>query len=88
MKHVGASIVHPCTRILNENFMDQADARNWTVYTYSELNNSEEHEDADRLWTALAAWGVHGHCTNMPRRFRKWVTTFDGLKIVHKEAEQ
>jgi glycerophosphoryl diester phosphodiesterase len=88
MQHIGARIIHPNTRLLNDNFMDQAVRRGWTVYPYCELENSEEEHDATDLWTSLLSWGVSGLCTNYPREMKLWLEEAHGFKIVHKEAQQ
>jgi glycerophosphoryl diester phosphodiesterase len=71
MEMAGASIVHPRVQSVDENFMDQARARNWIVYPWVTMD--AEEGDREGLWTSMATLEVHGLCTNYPREFKLWL---------------
>ena len=64
------NIIHPDVRMVDENLMDQAQARNWIVYPWVPMAG-EEH-DREGMWSWLRTLGVHGLCTNYPRQFKIW----------------
>jgi glycerophosphoryl diester phosphodiesterase len=66
-----ASIFHPVTYWVDENLMDQAQARGWKVFPYVEMVG--EDYDKEGLWAEMYALGVDGLCTNYPREFRTWL---------------
>jgi glycerophosphoryl diester phosphodiesterase len=67
----GTNILHPHAGLVNENLMDQATARGWTVYAWMPM--AWEEHDREGLWTALKTVGLHGLCTNHPRQLRSWL---------------
>lgn len=71
MQSVRTNIIHPRADQINERFMDQAKARNWTVYAWSSMQGEES--DREGLWSALSGLGVDGLCTNYPRELITWL---------------
>jgi len=75
MMQTRARIVHPWTGWVTAGFMDQAKARQWTVYPYCEMNGEENNREG--LWTNLKTLGVDGLCTNYPREFKAWLESVE-----------
>lgn len=71
MQRVGATIVHPWTDYVTEEFMDQARNRAWQVFPYASFNGEEQ--DREGMWSYLKTLGVDGLCTNYPRELRAWL---------------
>lgn len=71
-QETATKIIHPWSQLVDANFMDQAKARNWTVYPYCALNREEE-ENREGVWTRMKTLGVDGLCTNFPRELKQWL---------------
>src|ERR1043165_8826998 len=71
LEKIGTNILHPHMGLVNENLMDQARARGWTVYAWAPMVGEEE--DREGTWAALKTFGLHGLCTNYPRQFKRWL---------------
>ncbi len=67
----GTKILHPHAGLVNENLMDQARARGWTVYAWTPM--AWEEHDREGLWTGLKTVGLDGLCTNYPRQLKCWL---------------
>lgn len=64
-------ILHPHVKQVNENLMDQAKARGWTIYPWVDMQGEED--DREGLWTVMKTRGVDGLCTNYPRQLATWL---------------
>jgi glycerophosphoryl diester phosphodiesterase len=67
----GTKILHPCVDLVDENLMDQAQSRGWTVYAWAPMVGEER--DREGLWATMKTLGLHGLCTNYPRQLVGWL---------------
>ena len=79
----GADILHPHYSFVTANLMDQAVARSWQVYAWSDMNGEEG--DREGVWVTMTTYGVDGLCTNYPRQLNAWLeeVAFDGQHHDH-----
>lgn len=75
MQMTDAKIIHPRMDMVNANFMDQAKARGWKVYTWSPMIG--EDQNRENIWITLMTMGVDGHCTNYPTEMKKWLSEIE-----------
>ncbi|MCX6118827.1 MAG: glycerophosphodiester phosphodiesterase [Proteobacteria bacterium] len=71
MNDVNAQIIHPRFDMITENFMDQAKARDWKVYTWAPMIGEDHIKE--NVWTMLQSFDVDGHCTNYPTELVHWI---------------
>lgn len=79
MEKVSTNIIHPYFKMLNDEFMEQAELKGWQVYTWARMTD-ESADIADTQWTELCSYDISGHCTNLPAEFRQFITKQDTLK--------
>ncbi len=71
MQYSRSHIFHPLADFVDENLMDQAKSRGWTVYPWAFLKGKED-DDKEVMWQTLKDLQVDGFCTNYPREFSQW----------------
>lgn len=71
LERCGTKTLHPHAGLVNENLMDQARARGWTVFAWVPM--AWEEQDREGLWTGLKTVGLDGLCTNYPRQLKSWL---------------
>lgn len=71
LDQAGTNILHPRADLVDENLMDQANARGWLVYAWVPM--AGEERDREGLWSAMKTLGLHGLCTNYPRQLHSWL---------------
>lgn len=83
MQMTDARIIHPRMDMVTPNFMDQAKARGWKVYTWAPMVG--EDRNRENIWITLMTLGVDGHCTNYPTEMLKWQSELEEYQVHVKQ---
>ncbi|MFK7873348.1 MAG: glycerophosphodiester phosphodiesterase [Oligoflexales bacterium] len=66
-----AKIAHPEAKLVTTSMMETARRKGWDVFTW--ISRHDEEKQPEDIWEKLQNLGVHGHCTNQPRSFKRWL---------------